>query len=387
MRKVILLFILISINICPAQNNRNALTDQDLDKVVKLTYELNFDEAYNLIENHLSMDQSSIIWKYMHAMVTFRKSLYLQIEGEIKNFGEQKSHRRPDLDFFEFKEITHLGDVILNKDPNDTVALFYTGASYGYIGLSYALNGDKFKAASEGKKGLDYHDRLISLCPDWADAYFGQAIFNYYASDVPWYLKPVLWILKRSGSEENAVKYLSLVIQKGRLARYEALEMLSKLYIRQGETSLARKDIDELVNLIPSAKYFYLYQFANEFRRYEMDDEANKLLIHGIDLSKNDNLNEVNKKTLGNIYLQLAMNYRKSSDFKNTVNILKEFINRNLIPEEETMCYYVIGDCYISLGDHFKAEENFNWVLKNGTDEDFKRKATNKMQIISKQKG
>jgi len=50
------------------------------------------------------------------------------------------------------------------------------------------------------------HKKLISLFPDYYDAYLSLGIFNYFASDVPWYLKPILFIFGMSGDKEKGIR-------------------------------------------------------------------------------------------------------------------------------------------------------------------------------------
>lgn len=385
MIKVLVISFLISLSICSAQISKNLVFNQDVDNVVKLTYELRFNEALDLVQKYLSEDSTNFFWKYLHGMVTFRNSLYQELQGKM---GEKNSEglfqKLFDTALDDFKIVANNGDRIIAKNPDDTLALFYTGAAYGYIGFCYGLQGETFKAAREGKKGLDYHDRLIELCPKWGDVYLSQAIFNFYASDVPWYMKPVLWILGRSGSEEKAIKFFNLVIQKGSIARYEAYEMLTKLYIRKGEITLVRKTINELIQLLPTTKYYYLFLFSLEFNRYEMFEESNKLLIQGIELSKKEKLSDIPKETLGHIYLRLAMNYKMNNNFINTIDILKELIDRKLLPEEEALCYLAMGDSYMGLGEYKKAKECFNWIFENSKNEEYIRRANEKSSKFSK---
>lgn len=231
-----------------SSNLYNASNKDLVNKLLQLTYNCQFNEAKALINQILQKDSLSIEWNYFKGMVLLRS---------MSDNHDDKDQ----LEQFEkvINRVIIIGEERLAQNSNDTSGLFYTGAAYGYLAICHIKKGGStFKSAFIAKKGLEMHKKLISLFPDYYDAYLSLGIFNYYASDVPWYFKPIVFIFGMSGDKEKAFEYLSLVSEKGTLAVYEAREMLAVFYLVKG-------DIEQAAILYKSlALQFRLnYKYAN----------------------------------------------------------------------------------------------------------------------------
>ncbi len=386
MCKSLFIFILLySYSFCLAQNKNIHSMDDDISKIINLTYNLKFDEALVLIHNNIDFSHSKLQWKYLKGMVLFRRSLFISQNVSMGNIKEkQHFNQLLESSYSEFLQVARIGDSILTKNPNDTLALFFTGAAYGYIGLYHANKGDLFKAASEGKKGINYHDKLIKLEPTINDTYLSKGIFNFYTSNVPWYLKPILWILGKIGSEDKALKYLIYVSEHGILAKFEAMEFLTKLYIRQDNNELAKETINKLIAYLPKAKYFYLLNFANEFILYEKFDKSTELLQYAITLSKKEKITISLKETIGYIYIRLAMNYKIKHKYRKTISILQDLIHLDIAPEYNSISHLVIGNSYEALNEKNSAKDYFNWVVNNSKNINHQKKAKERLSKLLK---
>ena len=151
----------------------------------------------------------------------------------VNNFGHQ-DHR------YEF--VTQLNKTIeitkkiINSNPNDIKALFYLGGSLGYKGQYETLNNKWFKAASYGKKGLQYLKKVIQLDSKMYDSYFGLGLFNYYSGSNPWFIKPILFILGLKGNRSKGIEQLRKVADNGKYAKIEAQIFLAiNVYSNQNE--------------------------------------------------------------------------------------------------------------------------------------------------------
>lgn len=379
--RIILFFVLSGI--CLSQNTQGYLPKDTADHIIRLTYNRQFDEAIELVEKKKLDNPTSLQWKYFHAMILFRMSNYLSYQKSIGYTKDQNQIFRLNKNAFdEFTEITQIGDKVIEKNPKDTVTLFYSGAAYGYLGLYFASIGENMKAASEGKKGLDYHEKLIELCPNWGDVYLSKGIFNYYTSDVPWYIKPILWILGKSGTESSAHKYLKLVIEKGRFAKYEALEITAQLYIRQEKADLAFAIIDKLIQEFPENKYYYLFRFGIDLAGKNMLAESDKLIMRGINLSKSETLADFEKLEIGYMYLYLAYFYYEAKEYNKVIGLWKELIGRKIVPGFDSWGHIVLGNAYLEIGNKTEAREYYNWVLKNSNIDNHKTIAKEKLSKL-----
>ena len=100
----------------------------------------------------------SIQWKFLHAMILWRKMRILgwatgSIDGRLVN--------RVGDELFALKRMVDDGPDSLRSTPRH---LFYAGAIYGYLGMYYdGILGQHLKAIGVGKDALDYHKRVLGL--------------------------------------------------------------------------------------------------------------------------------------------------------------------------------------------------------------------------------
>ncbi|MEW5843515.1 MAG: hypothetical protein AB1775_09665 [Bacteroidota bacterium] len=355
------------------------------DKVIYLTFNSQFDEALNLADKMLAGNPSSLKWKYFHAIILFRNNLN---KGYINSLGiSDKKDFNLEVVFKEsideLKKVAELGEDAINKNSKDTLAIFYTGAAYGYIGMYYAAEGSFFKAMSEGKKGINLHDKLIKMCPRWNDVYYSQAVLNFYSSNVPWYIKPFLWILGQSGTEAKAEFYLKKVANWGNYAKYAAKEFLFKLYIRQKKYDEAFEVIESLSKELPNNRYQYAKELLYQL---EKNDNLTKVINFWqtkINQSKSENLTELNKVEIAHLYLAITQNLDEKTNVNERLALFKELLERNLVPKYHPWCHLGIGSSYRILNKPEEAVKHYKWVIENGVSENQKKYAEEKLAELN----
>lgn len=379
------IFILLSLLIPSILFSQKQLTktfENETQEVIRLTFNSEFDRALALCNEHLSVDPNSLEWKYFRAMIFFQQSIYL---GNYINLLESTNNESEaklllEKSFSELQEISQMGEDLIQKNPSDTLALFFTGAAYGYIGMYYADKDEIFTAASQGKKGIEYHEKLIKLCPSWNDVYYSRAIFHFYTSMVPWYLKPILWILGNLGTESEAELYLKKVSDCGFYAKYAALEKLGNLYARQKKYDEQYDITIRLVNELPENKYMYLLKHAWFSKNL---NNSMRACNRGIELSKVENLSQRNIIEVAHLYLTLASCYEKSEKYTLGISVLEELLNRKLNPAFDSWTILKIGDLYADLGKKNEASEKYNWVISKSKIEKHKSMAKEKLTELN----
>lgn len=187
-----------------------------------------FGLADSVINQQLAQGKDSLQWLFFRGMRYYSDLFGVDLSIKKSSLAELSSS---------FSQAIHIADTRLEIDPNDSLALFFGGGAYGYNGFSYIADGSLFKAVSSAKKGARYHEKLISLHPDCYDAYLGPGLMNLAASAAPWILKPILFLLGISGTEEKAQEYLSAAYEKGTWVRVEGGIYLAQLYARQKQFS------------------------------------------------------------------------------------------------------------------------------------------------------
>ncbi len=126
---------------------------------------------------------------------------------------------------------------------------------------------------------------------------------------MPWFLKPILFILGRSGSEKKAYEYLTLAADKGRLAKYEAEEGLALLYSRQGKSDSVISIYRRLIAELPNARDFYHLKLTSALTEMEHYNACIGECIAIIATSSGNVSTRVDYLQVGIIYVDLSHAY------------------------------------------------------------------------------
>ena len=282
--------------------------DPVADTVVSLAYNLQFDRALRMLDECSSGGPTSQKWEFFRAVVLWQKHVFLDSVSVADTAVTSRFTRTID-------QVISTGERQLSSFPDDSASLFYTGFALGYRAKYDAANGDEFKAASDGNKGLNYHDKLLKLCPACYDAYYSRALFNYYTSKLPWMLKPLLFILGRSGSADKAYEYLTLTGSKGEYTKYAAKEILAELFAHEKKYDSSLVVYHQLISEFPRASLYYYDRISwtlmdADLYRLNISESVQALQsIEGTDLSRLDSL------YLAKIYLRLGCSYQYVGDY------------------------------------------------------------------------
>jgi len=377
----IILSILLS-SIVLSKPDQNDVENKIIDKVIYLTYNCQFDNALKIVEKSQIENPISMQWKYFKGMIYYREWLFAKTFARHKDDIKQRDILLQKF-FDEFGKVAVDCEEMLKNNSNDTTALFYCGASYGYMGIYYAKKGELFKAATEGKKGIDLHEKLIKICPNWTDVYLSAGMFNFYASDVPWYKKPILWILGKSGDEEKAYQYLKLVFDNGNLAKYEAMELLLELFVRRNDNNSAEVLYDKLITQFPDSRFYYTAKTIWDSWDYKDLDLAVIISKKCISFFKSSAYIDIDKKQLGIIYILLANTCWKQNNNSKAIECWQELINNKFIPEEEDWQKLVLADKYLECGKKSEAIKLYKEISNSEKDNYSKEKAIQALKKIN----
>ncbi len=305
-------------------------------------------------------EPDSLKWEFFRSVVLWQEMIYL--DSAMVDAREVESRFMESL-----SAVIERGESILAKNPRDTVALFYTGFALGYLAKLDAAKGNEFKAASDGSKGLTYHKELLELCPDRYDAYFSLALFNYYTGFLPWYLRPLLFILGKSGSKEKAYEYLYLVREKGSLVRYEAEDILGEFYGREDKPDSVRIMYHRLISEFPDAALHYYDKLTWVLMDAQCYDQEALECRNAIRASEILHLTPADSMYLGKIYLRLASCYEKSGKLNEAILTCNEMIDRNITPPLSVSAHFALGGLYERANDFRNAAREYQWVVNAGS--------------------
>jgi len=383
--QIIILLSLLIPSILYSQKQSTKNFENETQEVIRLTFNSQFDEAFKIADEHLSTEPQALTWKYFHAMILFRQAEYQTYLAGSYGREEYKTQAKKlfNRSYDELIESARIGEKLIEKNPRDTVSLFFTGAIYGYIGMYLTIDGEMFKAASEGKKGMNYHEKLIEMCPKWNDVYYSEGVFNFYASNVPWWLKPILWILGKSGTESRAEENLKKVADNGNYAKYAAMEFLMQLYLRQEKYDQAIKLCDRLGKEFPNNRFKYKRIISWSISGDDNRNKQMEFLRNEIEHAKKEQFSEFNKLEVAWFYLDLANNYSAMDDHVKSIAVYNELIDSKLVPGTESWSRLRLADEYSKLGKRKEAIDNINWVIKNSSSDVHKKMAKEKLAELN----
>lgn len=140
----------------------------------------------------------------------------------------------------------------LDKNPNDTSALYARGVAYGlranYNFLVRKAWRDALHDATDARKDCN---RVSELDPANYDARLIQGVHDYVVGSLPWTWRMLGFLVGFHGDKERGLHTLEEVSQKGRLNKIDAEVVLCALYRREGQPRKALPLLDDLQNRFP----------------------------------------------------------------------------------------------------------------------------------------
>ncbi len=347
------------------------------EQVIFLTYDDQFKKALELVDKMTKDEPNSIQWRYFRVMILWRE---LAVLGWGPRSRQKNLVDRIGDELFSLKKIV---DSVSSGSSESVKTLFYKGAIYGYLGMYYSgIKDENLKAIGVGKDGIDCHKRVLQLDPTCYDAYYSLGVYNYYASMVPWYLKPFLFVFGMAGSEEKAEKYLRLVVEKGTLAKYEAMEMLASLYERQKQVDSAGMIYRRLIQEFPDACYRYYFEFGIAYSNCKKRDEMARTFQEAINRSNIRQPSEEEVRYLVNTYLLLGSDFLKMGRNEEAVSLYKQALGRNLGYQDRF--YYSLGVAYEKLGNKTLAIQSYQSVKGDGLTKEAYQKVQERLSELLK---
>jgi tetratricopeptide (TPR) repeat protein len=375
---MVLTALVVAASCCFSQADQRAMArpsvGNPVDIVLSATYDCRFRSAIALADSMIGRDFASSGWKFIRGMITWRE-IFL---GGRNQALESEFQRRMD-------KVLELGRRDLDRDPNDSSALFVTGGALGYLGLYHWSTGEIMKAASEGKEGLSYHERLLALHPHCYDAYLSLGLFNSYASSVPWYVKPLMWILGRTGSEERGFEYLTLAATKGSLSRIEAEEALAELHVRRHEYDSAFAIYRSLMRAYPHSTYYSLNAVRALFEHKDFSGAAalGNEVISSIDTSE-----ETDKdiERLGLLMVFVSQSYERLGRVDRAIEAIEVLHQIRYARKFDSFRLLSLGRLYWKIGDAEKSKECYEEVIAMNREPNHVQEARQQLGLHSENK-
>jgi hypothetical protein len=150
-----------------------------------------------------------------------------------------------------------LGKERLANDPRDADALLALTVTAG-MRADYASLIDKrpFESLKRIRESEAYAKSLLAVKPDAADAYLALGAGNYIIGSLPAPKRFFLWLTGIQGSREVGMNQLKTAATRGDYLRPFAKILLALAALREGQSGLARNQLEELAAEFPQNPLF-----------------------------------------------------------------------------------------------------------------------------------
>ncbi len=145
-----------------------------------------------------------------------------------------------------------LAQATLKRNPNDTLALYALGVSYGLRANYYFLVRkawrDSLRDATSARR---CHSRVTELDPGLIDAQLVQGLHDYIVGSLPVYWRFFGFLIGFHGNKEEGIRRVELVAEKGRTNRFDAQILLCAVCRRERRPQRAVVLLQDLIRRFP----------------------------------------------------------------------------------------------------------------------------------------
>ncbi len=154
-------------------------------------------------------------------------------------------------------------DKLLARDSDHFDAMFFKGAALGFRGRLRSNRRDYVKAASDGKRAMDYVLAVAEHTPHNHDYIFGKGLYDYYAAVIPDrypYAKPVMAFFPK-GNRERGLEELTRTAEQGYYIQTEAVYFLLQIYyLFERDFAKSQEYVTWLREEHPNNAYFHAFE-------------------------------------------------------------------------------------------------------------------------------
>ncbi len=154
---------------------------------------------------------------------------------------------------------TEISQSRLDKNPDDTEALYALGITYGLrANYNFSVRKAWAQALRDATRARNYHSRWCELNPANVDARLIPGLYDYVAGSVSPGYRILAALTGRHGDRERGIHTLESVAHEGRSNRSDAEILLAAVYRREKRPKDAIPLIEDLIRRYPRA---YLLRF------------------------------------------------------------------------------------------------------------------------------
>lgn len=163
---------------------------------------------------------------------------------------------------------------LVARNKNDADAQYFLGAYYGVMAAYEASVTRKFFAAMRnGSRGVDAHEKVLKLKPDYYDAYLSVGMYDYITGNLPFMYKALATLAGVRGNKKRGIERLQTIVEKDAATADDARVMLLAIYQNEKRHEDALAILQQLTAKYP-ASYLLKLETASTFVTLKKSKEA-----------------------------------------------------------------------------------------------------------------
>ena len=278
------------------QSQSNAEPSQEMIELRRAGYAANynldyptarakFEEIRKRWPNHPAGDLyvANIIWlehlyklRRLQTGLYQNESFYAGFEGS-KEEGETGDSVEAKVDH-EFRSLMISAKTkaltLVNANRTDAHAKYYLGAVYSVLAAYEASTARKFwSALRNGSKGIDAHQQVLKLKPDYYDAYLSVGLYDYVIGNLPFPIKALIAMGGVRGNKERGIKQLNSIIEHKAENADDARVMLIGIYQNENKPEDALAILKDFTARYPN-NFLFRLELASALSKQNRKDEA-----------------------------------------------------------------------------------------------------------------
>jgi hypothetical protein len=247
----------------------------------------------------------------------------------------------------------------VQKNPQDTEALYYQGAALGLrAGYSVTVKRSFRRAMGDANGSTQIQKRVVKMDPNYNDAYLSIGLYEYVIDSLPFVWRTLARLAGLKGSKKRGLEHLELATQKGKFAADDARVILIGLYSREKQPEKALEMISYLAAKYPR-NYLLGVERANMLYQRGRKDEGAAAFAT---LLKNE---QIAQSAGDHINYQWGESLMSAGDFATAIERYKEVTrwaksDKSLV----SLSHLHAGQALDALGKRQEALAEYQTVLK-----------------------
>ena len=259
-------------------------------------YNLEYDQALTEFETAAKQDPQAIGPQNHIAQTLLYREMYRNgaLETELVSGNNpflRREKMNPTIEVQkEFTEAIDkaisLANARLEKNPDDTGAIYGRGVAYGlranYNFLVRKAWRDALHDATDARKDCN---RVSEIDPADYDARLVQGVHDYVVGSLPWTWRMLGFLIGFHGDKERGIRTIEEVSHKGKLTHVDADVLLCALYRREGQPRKALPLLEDLQKRFPR-NHLILFEQAQMYSQLGDKSKAIAAIDKVVDMKK-----------------------------------------------------------------------------------------------------